>query len=109
MNLSVLTKNIVPLNILVKRAKGVRFWDYNGKEYLDFSSQTLNLNLGNSPELAKKAFLEQFKKFTFLSTRFTSSILVELANELVHIAPKGLNKVNLKLTNGSDANETHYF
>jgi len=108
MNLSVLTKNIVPLNILVKRAKGVRFWDYNGKEYLDFSSQTLNLNLGNSPELAKKAFLEQFKKFTFLSTRFTSSILVELANELVHIAPKGLNKVNLKLTNGSDANESAF-
>lgn len=108
MNLSVLTKNIVPLNILVKKAKGVKFWDYNGKEYLDFSSQTLNLNLGNSPDLAKKAFLEQFEKFTFLSTRFTSNVLIELANELVRIAPKGLNKVNLKLTNGSDANESAF-
>lgn len=108
MNLNVLTKNIIPLNIVVKKAKGVKFWDYNGREYLDFSSQTLNLNLGNSPKLVKKAFLEQFKKFTFLSTRFTSSILVELANELVHIAPKGLSKVNLKLTNGSDANESAF-
>ena len=103
-----LTKNILPLNIVVKRAKGVKFWDYNGKEYLDFSSQTLNLNLGNSPDLAKKAFLEQFEKFTFLSTRFTSNVLIELANELVRIAPKSLNKVNLKLTNGSDANESAF-
>lgn len=108
MNVSILTKNIVPLNILVKKAKGVKFWDYNGKEYLDFSSQTLNLNLGNSPDIAKKAFLEQFEKFTFLSTRFTSNVLIELANELVRIAPKGLNKVNLKLTNGSDANESAF-
>lgn len=103
-----LTKNISPLNIIVKKAKGVRFWDYNGKEYLDFSSQTLNLNLGNSPDLAKKAFLKQFEKFTFLSTRFTSNVLVELANKIVGISPKELSKINLKLTNGSDANESAF-
>lgn len=108
MNLNVLTKNIMPLKIFVKKARGVKFWDYNGKEYLDFSSQTLNLNFGNSPEFAKKAFLNQFNKFTFLSTRFVSKILVELAEKLISISPKGLNKINLKLTNGSDANESAF-
>lgn len=108
MNLASLTKNILPNNIVVKKAKGVYFWDKNNKKYLDFSAQTLNLNFGNSPEFVKKAFLNQFEKFTFLSTRFTSEILVELANELIRIAPKVLNKVNLKLTNGSDANESAF-
>lgn len=103
-----LTKNILPLNIVVRKAKGTKFWDYNGKEYLDFSSQTLNLNLGNSPNIVKKAFLKQFKKFTFLSTRFTSRVLIELADELIRISPKGFSKVNLKLTNGSDANESAF-
>ncbi len=108
MNLGVLTKNTLPLNIVVRKAKGTKFWDYNNKEYLDFSSQTLNLNFGNSPEFVKKAFLNQFEKFTFLSTRFTSKIFIKLANELISIAPKGLNKINLKLTNGSDANESAF-
>ncbi|MDP2649480.1 MAG: aspartate aminotransferase family protein [bacterium] len=108
MKLSSLTRNSQPQNIVVKKAKGVKFWDEEGKEYLDFCSQTLNLNLGNSPDIAKKAFLEQFEKYTFLSTRFTSKVLVDLANELINLAPKNLVKVNLKLTNGGDANESAF-
>ncbi|MEO7058642.1 MAG: aminotransferase class III-fold pyridoxal phosphate-dependent enzyme, partial [Lapillicoccus sp.] len=30
----------------VARALGSRFWDYDGKEYLDFSSQLVNVNIG---------------------------------------------------------------
>jgi len=102
-----LTKNIRPTeNIIVKKAKGIKVWDIKNKEYLDFSSQTLNLNLGNSPEIAKKAFLQQFNKYTFLSTRFVSEVFLGLSKKLIQIAPKKLTKVNIKLTNGGDANES---
>lgn len=101
-----LTKNVIPGNILIKKAKGLRLWDQNDKEYLDFSSQTLNLNLGNAPDIAKKAFLKQFDQFTFLSSRFESAVFMPLSKKIIDLAPKGLTKVNLKLTNGSDANES---
>ncbi|OGK31495.1 hypothetical protein A3F29_04065 [Candidatus Roizmanbacteria bacterium RIFCSPHIGHO2_12_FULL_33_9] len=102
-----LTKNVTPTTkISVKKAKGVRLWDTNNKEYLDFSSQTLNLNLGNSPKIAKRAFLTQFNRYSFSSTRFISKSFIELSKKLVSISPKGLTKVNIKLTNGSDANES---
>lgn len=103
-----LTKNIVPGDITIAKAKGIKLWDKTGKEYLDFSSQTLNLNLGNSPDIAKEAFLKQFDKFTFLSSRFKNEVFVNLARELINIAPAELKKVNLKLTNGSDANESAF-
>lgn len=103
-----LTKNTIPCNITMEKAEGCLLWDKNNKEYLDFSSQTLNLNLGNSPYIAKKAFNEQFDKFCFLSTRFESPILMELAQKLISIAPSALTKINLKLTNGGDANESAF-
>lgn len=101
-----LTKNVIPCNIFIKKAKGIILWDQNNKEYLDFSSQTLNLNLGNAPDFAKEAFIKQFDTFTFLSSRFESEIFIRLSKKIVTLAPKGLTKVNLKLTNGSDANES---
>lgn len=108
MDTSKLTKNIQPLEIIAKKAKGIRMWDTNDKEYLDFSSQTLNLNLGNSPQIVKKAFLKQFKSFTFLSTRFLNPVLVDLSEKLASISPISPCKINLKLTNGGDANESAF-
>ncbi len=93
---------------MVKRAKGVKLWDIHNKEYIDFSSQTLNLSLGNSPQIVKRAFLQQFKKFTFLSTRFINQSFLDLSIELTKLAPRGLTKVNIKLTNGGDANESAF-
>lgn len=105
---SFLTKNIQPSSIRVVRAKGSKFWDEKGQVYLDFSSQTLNLNLGNSPQIAKEAFLRQFEKFTFLSSRFESDVFMELSQKLIEIAPRGLTKINARLTNGTDANESAF-
>lgn len=103
-----LTKNVIPAEITIVKAKSSEMWDYSGKKYLDFSAQTLNLNLGNSPKIAKKAFSEQFKKFTFLSSRFGNEVFLNLSKELIKIAPQELKKVNIKLTNGSDANESAF-
>ncbi len=32
--------------LAIERAEGVRLWDFSGKEYLDFSSQLVNANIG---------------------------------------------------------------
>jgi len=45
-----LTRNTLPSKpkIVIKKAKGVTLWDQNGSKFLDFCSQTLNLNLGHN-------------------------------------------------------------
>lgn len=105
-----LVRNILPADpaITIRRAKGAVLWDSTGKDYIDFSSQTLNLSLGQCHPSLSRVAIRQLKQFTFLSTRFVSEPLVKFALELVKLAPAGLSKVNLKLTNGSDANESAF-
>jgi len=107
MKSGLLTKNIAPAgNIVVVRASGSTIWDQQGKAYLDFASQTLNLNWGHShPEIVRAA-KDQLDQFYFLSTRFVSPPLMDLAEKIVRISPNDLSTINLKLTNGSDANES---
>ena len=33
---------------MIERAEGVYLYDYNGKRYLDFSSQLMNVNIGHN-------------------------------------------------------------
>src|ERR687883_904256 len=45
--------------IAVERAKGVYFWDVEGKRYLDFNSMTMCVNIGHGDERVIKAMQEQ--------------------------------------------------
>lgn len=100
------TKNSKPSSIEIVHAEGVQFYDQNGQRYLDFSSQTLNLNLGQCHPVIVKAAIQQIQALTFVSSRFINPPLMELVYELLQIAPEGLDMINLKLVNGSDANES---
>lgn len=100
------TRNTIPSHIKISKAKGTIFYDDNGKEYLDFSSQTLNLNFGQNHYRITRAVIKQVKNFTYLSSRFENPIMNELIEKLLNISPSPLQKVNLKLVNGSDANES---
>lgn len=64
------TKNSKPSSLEIVRAEGIQFFDQHGKRYLDFSSQTLNLSLGQNHPFIVKAALEQIKTLTFVSSRF---------------------------------------
>lgn len=103
---SCFTRNIKPQNIKISKAKGVIFYDDRGKEYLDFSSQTLNLNFGQNHPKITQAVIRQIKNFTYLSSRFENPLMTNLAKKLLSISPSILRRVNLKLVNGSDANES---
>ena len=45
--------------IAVKRAKGVYFWDVDGRRYLDFNSMTMCVNIGHGDERVIKAMQQQ--------------------------------------------------
>lgn len=91
---------------LMVRGKGVWVFDDKGKKYLDFCSQTLNLSLGHSHPEILSAASKQLSQLTYSSSRFLYKPMLDLIERLVSIAPNGLNRVNIKLTNGSDANES---
>ena len=45
--------------ILAVRSDGVYFWDADGKRYLDFSSQLMNVNIGHGNQKVIAAVQEQ--------------------------------------------------
>jgi len=90
--------------VAVKRAQGVRFWDYAGKEYLDFASQLVNLNLGHQhPDLVEAA-QEQAATLCTIAPEFANDKRGELARLIIENGPIHDGKVFF--TNaGADANE----
>lgn len=88
----------------ITQAEGVHFYNNEGKKYLDFSSQLVNMNLGHSNPEMLEAIAAQFKKFSFISPQAATKIKGELSEKLVAIAPKGMAKVFYTLS-GAEANE----
>ncbi len=103
-----LAKNISPEeNLEIVKGEGVFVYDRNGNRYFDLSSQTANLNLGHRHPVIMSAIEEYLKseKPYFLSSRWQSPVMADLAAKLVELAPEGMIKANVKLCNGSDAVE----
>jgi len=90
--------------IIFKSARGVRLWDVDGHEYLDFVSGHINLLLGhNHPELVQ-ALAEQASKIWTHYKYYTTDTTVEFAEKLAQALPDGLDVLNFTTT-GSEANE----
>ncbi|RRD61155.1 aspartate aminotransferase family protein [Leucobacter sp. OH1287] len=88
----------------VAKGEGVRFWDYDGKEYLDFSSQLVNLNLGHQhPELVA-AITSQAQRLATIQPAFANDARGELARLLVENSFAGARSVFFT-NGGADANE----
>ncbi len=103
-----LARNMTPCATEIVSGKGIYFRDSSGKEYMDLTAQTLNLNLGHRHPSIMRAVLAKLREdgFTYyVSPRFGNRHVSQLAQKLVSLAPEGLNRVNLHLCNGSDANE----
>ncbi len=77
----------------IARAEGSRFWDYSGKEYLDFSSQLVNLNIGHQHPAVVGAIREQAEKMCTLAPGFAHDARGEAARLIAEVAPTSLNKV----------------
>ena len=51
--------------IPVTRAKGVYFWDADGKRYLDFNSMTMCVNIGHGDERVIEAIVQQARQLAY--------------------------------------------
>ncbi|HET7355320.1 MAG TPA: aspartate aminotransferase family protein [Nocardioidaceae bacterium] len=88
----------------IARAEGSCFWDYQGKRYLDFSSQLVNVNIGYQHPKLVAAIQEYAARQCTIAPGFANDARSEAARMLAELAPGDLNKVFF--TNaGADANE----
>lgn len=90
--------------IVVEKAEGIYYWDYDGNRYSDMSSQLVNLNLGHGNRAIVEAIKEQAEKFCFMGPSFAVESRADLAEMVVNLMPDNIGKVFF--TNaGADANE----
>ncbi len=91
--------------IPVKRAKGVYFWDVDGKRYLDFNSMTMCVNIGHGDDRIIKAMQKQAAELPYAAPGMTTKIRALAGREVAQVTPRGaLSKVLFTL-GGADANE----
>ncbi len=90
--------------IPVKSAKGVYFWDINGKRYLDFNSMTMCVNIGHGDERVINAIIEQARQLPYVGPSMTSKPRAILGKLLTEITPGDMDHFLFTL-GGADANE----
>ncbi len=95
-------KAIDPLPIA--GGEGAWFWDYQGRRFLDFTSQLVNVNLGYQHPGLTAAIQEAAGRITTVAPNFYEESRAEAAAAIAGVAPEGLEKVFF--TNaGAEANE----
>jgi taurine--2-oxoglutarate transaminase len=90
--------------IPVTRAKGVYFWDADGKRYLDFNSMLMCVNIGHGDQRVIDAITEQARQLPYVAPSMTSKPRAILGKMLTEITPGDLNHFFFTL-GGAEANE----
>jgi len=90
--------------ISLQRAKGVYFWDVNGKRYLDFNSMVMCVNIGHGDERVIEAIAAQARELPFAGPPMATRPRAQLGKLLAEITPGDLNRFLFTL-GGADANE----
>lgn len=90
--------------IPIKSAKGVYFWDTDGKRYLDLNSMVMCVNIGHGEERVINAMIDQARDLPFAGPQMATKPRALLGKMLSEITPAGLTKYFYTL-GGADANE----
>ncbi|MFF2277106.1 aspartate aminotransferase family protein [Agromyces sp. NPDC058126] len=90
--------------LVVASGRGARVWDHAGREYLDFSSQLVNVNIGHQHPAVVAAIREQAELLTTIAPSTVNLARGEAAKRIVARAPGGFKKVFFT-NGGADANE----
>jgi taurine---2-oxoglutarate transaminase len=91
-------------SLVVASGRGARVWDHSGREYLDFSSQLVNVNIGHQHPAVVQAIREQAELLTTIAPSTVNLARGEAAKCIVSHAPSGFQKVFFT-NGGADANE----
>jgi taurine--2-oxoglutarate transaminase len=77
----------------VAGGEGSWFWDYDGKRYLDFSSQLVNLNIGHQHPKLVAAIKEQADRLCTIAPFLANDQRAEAARLIAEVAPGDLDMV----------------
>ncbi|GAM67047.1 adenosylmethionine-8-amino-7-oxononanoate aminotransferase [Vibrio sp. JCM 19236] len=90
--------------IAIAGAQGCNLWDFEGKQYLDFSSQLVNTNIGHQHPKVIDAIKAQAESLVTIAPATANLTRGEAAKRILDRAPDSFKKVFF--TNaGADANE----
>ena len=90
--------------IHIDHAKGVYLYDTNGKRYIDFSSQLMNVNIGHGDQRITEAVMSQMQKVSYVYPGMVTDARAELGKKLAEISPGNLTKTFFTL-GGAEAVE----
>jgi taurine--2-oxoglutarate transaminase len=90
--------------IPIVRGEGVYIYDANGKRYLDWSSQLVNVNIGHSHPHVVKAIQDQAANLCYVDPSFATEPRGRLGELLAEVTPGNLSKAFFT-NGGTDAIE----
>ena len=90
--------------LVIAGGKGSRVWDYDGRSYLDFSSQLVNVNIGHQHPAVTQAIIDQAGTLATVAPSTANLMRGEAAKRIVDRAPARFNKVFFT-NGGADAIE----
>jgi taurine---2-oxoglutarate transaminase len=95
-------KQVKPIPI--QSARGVYFWDVDGKRYLDFNSMTMCVNIGHGDERVIQAIVRQAQELPYAGPGMATAPRAVLGQLLTSVTPGSLDHFLFTL-GGADANE----
>src|SRR6059036_2868444 len=90
--------------IPVAGGEGCWFWDYDGKRYLDFASQLVNVSIGHQHPKVVAAIKDQAEKLCTIGPPMATEPRSTLARMLAEITPGDL-QMSFFTNGGAEANE----
>lgn len=77
---------------IFREAQGIVLKDVQGKEYLDFASGVVNVNVGFGRSELSEVAMEQMTKLSYTPTLrgFTHTAVIECTKKLMELVPEGL-------------------
>ncbi|WP_223115461.1 aspartate aminotransferase family protein [Luteimonas suaedae] len=79
--------------VVVAGAQGAHFWSEDGRRWLDFSSQLVNLNVGHQHPRLVAAIKAQAETLCTVAPYHANAATAEAASLIAEAAPDGLDKV----------------
>lgn len=99
------TGNYYEEPVALAEGKGTRLKDHDGKSYLDFFGGILTVSVGHANETVNAAVIQQVQRLGHVSTLYPTLPIVELAENLIGLAPGKLKKAFFTAS-GTEADET---
>ncbi|MEA2579326.1 MAG: taurine---2-oxoglutarate transaminase [Actinomycetota bacterium] len=90
--------------LVIDHAKGVYFWDTDGKRYLDLNSQLMGVNIGHADERVITAMARQAERLPYISPFMAFEGRALLGRKLASLFPGDIEKFFFTL-GGAEADE----